>query len=486
MTLPRALLSIGLAAGLVMVPPHRGLAAQPAETADDGTHRGYLAVRLSPTGGWAVIDAHNADQLFLPASVLKVVTAATVLHHLGADYRWLTRLTSDGSVSGTVLDGDLVIEPGGDPTWGEAFFDGGAEEPLAALAHQLRARGLTRVTGDLVVDAARFPGRPHPADRGFSDLPYRFGTPTAGLAVDEATISVRVAPGDAVGEPASGTAPAGVDVINHTNTVGPERRGEGTLDFVPVWGTDMLVLRGEYPIDEPSFMVAASDPSPELRAARRLRAALASAGVAVDGAVRRGAGPAVGGDSDKMVVLAELRSPPLGDLLERVMTDSHNWYADMLTLTLAKEVAGSGRFDDGVGVIADFAHEVGGDDGGGARARVRLSLADGSGLSSSNLVTPRTLVQVLARALQHAWGQTLIDALAESGEGTLTAWPPLPATAAKTGTLRHTVALAGVIDAGSQAPVLFCYFVNHHLREATDARREIASAVRRWRTAGEP
>ena len=34
-----------------------------------------------------------------------------------------------------------------------------------------------------VVDAARFPGRLHPIDRGFGDLSYRFGTPTAGRTV---------------------------------------------------------------------------------------------------------------------------------------------------------------------------------------------------------------------------------------------------------------------------------------------------------------
>lgn len=492
MTLPRMLLAIGLAAGLIAVPAYHGAAAQPldavdsVDSVDDGAYRGYLAVRLAAGGQLEVIEAHNADRLFVPASVLKLVTVATALHHLGADYRWLTRLTADGPVRGGVLGGDLVIEPAGDPTWGDGFYDGGADAPLAALAEQLRARGLTRVTGDLVVDGARFPGRPHPGDRSFSDLPYRFGTPTTGLAVDEATITVRVAPGAAVGEPARVTAPAGVEVINHTSTVGPERRGAGTLDFVPVWGTDTLLLRGEYPINEPPFVVAASDPAPELRAARRLRAALASAGVRVDGAVRLGARAAVGGGPDSVRVLAELHSRPLGDLLERVLTDSHNWYADMLTLTLAKEVAGTGRFDDGVEVVADFVSEVRGDPSGdGARARAGVSLTDGSGLSSSNLVTPRTLVQVLAHALQQPWGQTLIGALAQSGEGTLAAWPALPATVAKTGTLRHTVALAGVLDAGAATPVLFCYFVNHHLRGPADARRQIASAVRRWRAAGE-
>ena len=89
----------------------RGAPAQPA-VASDGAHHGYLAARMTGDGGLEVIDALNAGRFFVPASVLKVVTVAAALEHLGADYRWRTRLTSPAAVDGEVLDGDLVIEPG--------------------------------------------------------------------------------------------------------------------------------------------------------------------------------------------------------------------------------------------------------------------------------------------------------------------------------------------------------------------------------------
>ena len=62
-------------------------------------------------------------------------------------------------------------------------------------------------------------------------------------------------------------------------------------------------------------------------------------------------------------VLAELRSPPLEELLPEILTRSHNWYADTLVLTLGLEVAETGRFDDGVEVVADFVMDL---SGGGA------------------------------------------------------------------------------------------------------------------------
>ena len=131
---PRVLLPIGLAVALMGLPSLREAEAQRPAPVVDGALRGYLAVRLLDGGEYEVIEELNADRLFVPASVLKVVTVAAALEHLGAEYRWLTRLTSQGAIAGAVLDGDLVIEPGGDPTWGEEFFDGGAAEPLAALA----------------------------------------------------------------------------------------------------------------------------------------------------------------------------------------------------------------------------------------------------------------------------------------------------------------------------------------------------------------
>ncbi len=471
----RLFLLFGMAALAALAAPLAAM-AQP-QAAPAGALRGYLAARVLDDGALQVLDARNADRLFVPASVLKVMTVAAALEHLGPEYRWRTRLTTNGALADGVLNGDLVVEPGADPTWG-AFFDDGAAGPLAALADQVRARGVTSIRGNLVADAGRFPGRLHPLDRSFGDLPYRHGAPPAGLAVDEATITVRVAPGPAVGTPARVRTPDGIELINHTLTVGRHRHGAGSLDFLPVWGADTLLLRGEYPISEPAFTIPASDPAPALRAARRLRDALRRAGVAIEGTVRVAARPL--SRSAPITVLAELQSPPLEALLSEILTRSHNWYAETLALTLGLEVARTGRFDDGVEVVGEFVTDL---PGRPALRAPEPSLRDGSGLSATNLIAPATVVQVLIHAAGRPWGATWMDALARPGRGTLAAWPRLPPVVAKTGTLRNTVALAGILDPDSGAPVFFCYFVNHDTRPRSAARREIAAALRRWRTA---
>ena len=471
------LLPIVLAASPTGLPSLGEAQAQGPAHIVDGAHRGYLAVRLLGGGEHEVIDELNADRLFVPASVLKVVTVAAVLEHLGAEYQWLTRLTSDGAMAGAVLDGDLVIEPGADPTWGEDFFDGGAGQPLAALAHQVRARGLTRISGDLVVDASRFPGRPHPTDRSYGDLPYRHGTPPAALAPRRSDDhgSCRAGAFDRRAGTRTGSRWRRGDQPHDDRRPRAPRRRHPRLRAVVGYQTRSCCA-ASYPISEAPFVVSASDPAPELRVARRLREALSEAGVTVGGAERLQSQAVVA--RDQFDTLAELRSRPLEDVLERILTESHNWYADMLTLTLAVEVAGSGRFEDGVEVISDFVTGLLPDE---ARAEASLWIRDGSGLSSSNLVTPTTVVRVLTHALEQPWGRTVVDALAGPGAGSLAAWPRMPPIAAKTGTLRHTIALAGILDPGPKAPVIFCYFVNHHPERPWAARGEIATALGRWR-----
>ena len=140
-------------------------------------------------------------------------------------------------------------------------------------------------------------------------------------------------------------------------------------------------------------------------------------------------------------------------------------------------MAGTARFDDGVEVVSEFLARVAGAD---SASDDGWALEDGSGLSAANLITPRAVVSVLAYALRQPWGPVLFETLATPGQGTLESWPALPPLSAKTGTLQHTVGLAGVLRPDSAAPVVFCYLVNHDPGRPSAARRAIAAALGRW------
>ena len=90
-----------------------------------------------------VVAAHNPDQLYNPASLVKLATSLAVLRKLGVAYRFQTRVYTDGvtDASGT-LRGNLHFA-GNDPTFGDAT--------AARVLDELKKRGIKRVTDGVTV-----------------------------------------------------------------------------------------------------------------------------------------------------------------------------------------------------------------------------------------------------------------------------------------------------------------------------------------------
>jgi D-alanyl-D-alanine carboxypeptidase/D-alanyl-D-alanine-endopeptidase (penicillin-binding protein 4) len=88
-----------------------------------------------------VLLAQAADIPVHPASVSKVPTTLALLRKLGPDYRFLTTFAASGPVHGGTLDGDLVVDGGGDP-----YF---VDENALLVAQQLNESGVNRIAGAL-------------------------------------------------------------------------------------------------------------------------------------------------------------------------------------------------------------------------------------------------------------------------------------------------------------------------------------------------
>ncbi|MCU0828909.1 MAG: D-alanyl-D-alanine carboxypeptidase/D-alanyl-D-alanine-endopeptidase [Tabrizicola sp.] len=126
--------------------PERGASA--ATGASAGEIAGLVtAAKLGGEVAWvvadgktgAVLDARNPDLPLPPASVAKAVTALYALDRLGAGYRFATRILATGPVSGGMVQGDLVLAGGGDPTL--------QTDQLGDLVLRLAKAGLKGATG---------------------------------------------------------------------------------------------------------------------------------------------------------------------------------------------------------------------------------------------------------------------------------------------------------------------------------------------------
>lgn len=256
---------------------------------------GTSAVHVMDADGRVLFDLGGARPL-IPASTSKLVTAAAALTAFGPDHRFTTRVlaTAPPGPDG-VLAGDLVLVGGGDPTLvSRTFVELGIDPerpqtPLAGLAEQLAASGITRVEGAVLGDGGFLEGPAVPEGwppRYLEDLD---GTRATGLSLD-----------------------AG-------------------LTFV----------------DEGGRLVARASADPAADAAAALTAALVDVGITVGGPPRALEGVRPTAPTE----LASLDSPSVEVLLRHVVQDSDNHIADTLLRAVGRRVEGTGSFTDGAGMV---------------------------------------------------------------------------------------------------------------------------------------
>jgi D-alanyl-D-alanine carboxypeptidase/D-alanyl-D-alanine-endopeptidase (penicillin-binding protein 4) len=113
--------------------------------------------RLDPTGPVEIL-TYKATVPRRPASTMKLVTATSALLGLSPTFRFETRLYAAATAtrSGATLTGPIYLKGSGDPTLATAAYANrylhGYGANVGMLARQIRALGIRRVTGPLVVD----------------------------------------------------------------------------------------------------------------------------------------------------------------------------------------------------------------------------------------------------------------------------------------------------------------------------------------------
>lgn len=117
-----------------------------------------LSLVAIPLNGPGTSIVYNADVSVNPASTMKLVTTYAALELLGPTHQWKTEFYADGPLKGGVLNGNLYLKGGGDPKLNM--------EKLWLLMRDLRANGVQKVTGDLILDRSHFV---HPQLPSFND-----------------------------------------------------------------------------------------------------------------------------------------------------------------------------------------------------------------------------------------------------------------------------------------------------------------------------
>ncbi len=381
--------------------------------------------------------AINADRPMNPASVMKLVTAFAALERLGPAHTWRTRIATRGAVRNGVLEGDLFLVGGGDPMLGH--------DRLWKLLRRLRALGVERIAGDIVLDGSVLRLPPHDPDAfdGRGLRPYNSGP--HGLLLNYNTLLLGLYPGKAANEPVTLAAepPLAGFVIDNRILTSDAPCGTWYADLqASIDGGRRLVLSGSLPAAcGPRTWSAAPLPPAEFGAAL-VSTLWSEVGGRLGGSVRAGTTP-----TEAQELFAD-DSPALAEVVREMNKWSSNVIARQLLATLGAGLpADAPPLADMVAGGARMAGELLAAAGIGTEG---LVIENGSGLSRTERIRADSLGRLLIAAWQRPWMPEYIAALPVAGvdgtaRGRLRDSPASGQAHIKTGTLNGVRAMAGYL-----------------------------------------
>jgi D-alanyl-D-alanine carboxypeptidase/D-alanyl-D-alanine-endopeptidase (penicillin-binding protein 4) len=411
---------------------------------------------------------HRADRLLQPASTAKLFTAALALSTLGADYRLPTRLLAGGAIANGRLDGPLVLYGMGDPTLGTA--NTGADW-ADRLASQLAAHGVHRVRGNLIADDSYFRGPLIGTGWEAGDLQSAFAAPASALSVNENSVRVTVTPAARIGQPAQVTLyPADTDLRVENALVTVPARTPDDINLYRAPGATTLQAFGSVAMGAAPRHYSLSLPDPAAVAGAQLLQALRHRHIRVDGRLQVRHWPQ-GGDGlpSEAGVIAEVLSPPLGEILHSGLKRSQNLYLQNLLLAvgaspLADAPASTGFVGSEQRAI-EMLHRLLDKIGVPPSASV---LVEGSGLARRDLVTPNALVRLLVYLAAQPQAALLHESLPIAGVDGSLAWRMRDTAAqgnvhAKTGSMAYVQCLAGYVTSAAGERLAFAIMLNNYV-----------------------
>lgn len=384
---------------------------------DPALHSAIVGACVVDTNGKELY-AHNADLFMIPASNQKLVTAAGVLKRLGPDYRPVTKFWK--------LRDKVVIDSTGDPLM--------SHDDLLNIKQQLKV-GKPRN-----VEVRSSYGPLLPPGWEWDDLPNKYAAPISAFSVDRSSFELWTENGKLFFFPEA----YGAKVFYHPSDAASRVTYNPQTMVADVWG--------KLPVEKTRLDTLALR-DPDLAAA------------------------SIFGKNPKRVSIVPTSEPTLvyqGKTLAEILKDElpssdNNVSENLLMMGLAASPNVTDMFQEGLATISSdlFFNPY------------AMRIADGSGLSRHNVITPRTLARLLVWADQQDTKDLWHSCLAKPGEeGTLKNRLLGVPFEGKTGSMDKVSALSGYLHLNGGKDLIVVVLVNNYLCSTAQTRDLIDQFVK--------
>ncbi|MEC4986654.1 MAG: D-alanyl-D-alanine carboxypeptidase/D-alanyl-D-alanine-endopeptidase [Oscillatoria sp. PMC 1068.18] len=418
--------------------------------------RSRWGILIQSQTGSRVLYALNAQNYFIPASNVKLLTTAAALRYLGADFRIRTSVSATGTIPNLTT---LRLVGKGDPTL--------TTSKLQDLAKQLKNQGVQRIE-KLIIEDSYFESPAILPSWEWEDVNFYYGTAVNSLILNENAVTLTLLP-QQVGQPVElnwSDDLAGKQWLVENEAVTATPGTSYAIEINGVLGKPVLQIQGELAADsEPDpWGLAILDPANYFL--ETWYTILETEGIIVEEKLITTT-PEL---SNSAWEIEEISSPTLAELIQQTNQPSNNLYADALLKTLG---ANSGT--NSLVTLQQILTRLGVDP-------ESYNLSDGSGLSRHNLVSPEAVVQTLRLMSKTKDGVIYRESLPVAGvNGTLKRrfldTVLVGNLQAKTGTMTGVSALSGYLDVSDYRSLVFSIIVNQSEQSVATQRQAIDEIV---------
>ena len=417
--------------------------------ADSQMRHALLGLYVIDRKSGKVIVDRNSQIGLAPASTQKLLTSIAAIDMMGISFRYATNIYFEGIQHLDTLDGNMIIQGSGDPTFGSWRFNNtSAENIFNSIFSAIARTGINVINGNIIISDTVFDSGSIPAGWIWEDIGNYYGAGVWGLNWRENQYDLLLRAGNDENDSVQiiGTRPE-MNISPFINELKTGPKGSGDRAFI--YFSPYLAkgfVRGTIPPGEKNFIISGSMPSGPLQFADELDKELKKHKIIVSGQIFTGKDFQMKNRLQHSLnrLLISFLSPSLDSVNYWFLKKSINLYGEALLKTFAHQKTGIGTTEKGIETMLDFWSQNG-------IEKSAIQVMDGSGLSPQNRVTAYALVRSLKYAATRPWFNSFYQAL-----------PEINGMRMKSGSIEGARSFAGYHRSRSGVEYVFAIIVNNY------------------------
>lgn len=422
-----------------------------------------IGILIQEVESGELIFQHNDSKNFIPASTQKAITTAAALDLLGADFKFVTKVYLDGVLLPTgEYIGNIIIRGLGDPSLSKYYY----KDPLEILDHwvkKLDSMGINSIKGKIIADDSYFDDIYYGPGWSWDDFPFYYSSQVSALNINDNRVDLYIYSGDSVKDYAH-IVPYPLSsyyrIVNTVKTA--DENSQGQVYIHRDINSNIIKLSGSVPFEKKrkaSQSISVTIDEPAMFFLNLFKQKLDDNKINFSGVLVKRTDLPDNIDYSELSPALEHYSAPLSEIISIINQESHNLATEILFKSLGKESTGEGSFAKGSELVGKYLSKAG--------VNIQnVKVSDGSGLSRLNLISPRSLVNVLNYVYRSQHKDEFIKSLARPGEpGTLkrrmNRSRAEKSVSAKTGSMNNVSAICGFVNTSDNQTFAFAIMMQN-------------------------